>query len=136
MWANPFGTVPAAFSPDGTIGIFESNGIMRAVARLSESRFPLYGRDPFEASRIDSFLDASLLFARVSRIYLLSLMSGNGIARDILNLMPALTMLAISISTANRKYSECYQQFKLGNQATRNCTDLGCLVRGCGVLVL
>ena len=41
--AHPFGTVPAAFSPDGKIGIFESNSIMRAVARIGESRFPLYG---------------------------------------------------------------------------------------------
>ena len=76
MLAHPFGTVPAAFSPDGKIGIFESNSIMRAVARLGESRFPLYGRDPYEASRIDSFLDASLVFARDSQIYLLSLISG------------------------------------------------------------
>ena len=51
MEAHPFGTVPAAFSPDGKIGIFESNSIMRAVARLGESRFPLYGRDAYEASR-------------------------------------------------------------------------------------
>src|SRR5271163_2626572 len=36
MEAHPFGTVPAAFSPDGKIGIFESNSIMRAVARLGE----------------------------------------------------------------------------------------------------
>src|SRR6266436_5040137 len=76
MKAHPFGTVPAAFSPDGKIGIFESNSIMRAVARLGEKRFPLYGRDPYEASRIDSFLDASLVFARDSQIYLLSLISG------------------------------------------------------------
>jgi len=74
--AHPFGTVPAAFSPDGTIGIFESNSIMRAVARLGESRFPLYGRGPYEASRVDSFLDASLVFARDAQIYLLALMSG------------------------------------------------------------
>jgi hypothetical protein len=33
--AHPFGTVPAAFSPDGAVGIFESNSIMRAVARLA-----------------------------------------------------------------------------------------------------
>ena len=32
--AQPFGNVPAAFGPDGKIGIFESNSIMRAVARL------------------------------------------------------------------------------------------------------
>ena len=52
--AHPFGTVPAAFSPDGKIGIFESNSIMRAVARLGESRFALYGCGPYEASRVDS----------------------------------------------------------------------------------
>ena len=75
MKAHPFGTVPAAFSPDGKIGIFESNSIMRAVARLGEKHFSLYGRDPYEASRVDSFLDASLVFARDSQIYLLSLMS-------------------------------------------------------------
>jgi hypothetical protein len=40
--------------------MFESNGIMRAVARLGEARFPLYGRDAYEASRIDSFLDVGL----------------------------------------------------------------------------
>ncbi len=71
--AHPFGTVPAAFSPDGKVGIFESNSIMRAVARLGEKRFPLYGRDVYETSRIDSFLDASLVFARDAQIYLLSL---------------------------------------------------------------
>jgi glutathione S-transferase len=75
--AHPFGTVPAAFSPDGKIGIFESNSIMRAVARIGAARFPLYGGDPYEASRIDSFLDASLVFARDSQIYLLSLMNGS-----------------------------------------------------------
>ncbi len=76
MRAHPFGTVPAAFSPDGKTGIFESNSIMRTVARLGESRLALYGRDAYEASRIDSFLDTSLVFARDSQIYLLSLVSG------------------------------------------------------------
>ena len=71
--AHPFGTVPAAFSPDGKIGIFESNSIMRVVARLGEGQFPLYGHGPYEASRVDSFLDASLVFARDSQIYLLAL---------------------------------------------------------------
>jgi elongation factor 1-gamma len=71
--AHPFGTVPAAYSPDGIVGIFESNSIMRAVARLGESKAPLYGSDPYEASRIDSFLDASLVFARDAQIYLLAL---------------------------------------------------------------
>jgi glutathione S-transferase len=76
MEAHPFGTVPAAFSPDGKIGIFESNSIMRAVARLGEGKYPLYGTGPYEASRIDSFLDASLVFARDSQIYLLALIGG------------------------------------------------------------
>jgi glutathione S-transferase len=71
--AIPFGTVPAAFSPDGTVGIFESNSIMRTVARLGSDTFPLYGHDAYSASRIDSFLDASLVFARDSQIYLLAL---------------------------------------------------------------
>jgi len=71
--AHPFATVPAAFSPDGATGIFESNSIMRAVARLGAKRATLYGRNPYEASRIDSFLDASLVFARDSQIYLLAL---------------------------------------------------------------
>ncbi len=76
MEAHPFGTVPAAFSPDGKVGIFESNSIMRAVARLGQNTLPLYGEDPYEASRIDSFLDAALVFARDAQIYLLALMSG------------------------------------------------------------
>jgi glutathione S-transferase len=74
--AQPFGNVPAAFGPDGKIGIFESNSIMSAVARLGQATFPLYGRDAYEASRIDSFLDVSLVFARDSQIYLLALSDG------------------------------------------------------------
>ncbi|MGH8008583.1 MAG: glutathione S-transferase family protein, partial [Candidatus Binatia bacterium] len=74
--AHPFGTVPAAFSPDGKTGIFESNSIMRAVARLGHGRFPLYGSNAYEASRIDSFLDASLIFARDAQTYLLSFTAG------------------------------------------------------------
>ena len=74
--AHPFGNVPAAFGPDGKIGIFESNSIMRVVARLGEARFPLYGCNAYEASRIDSFLDVSLVFARDIQIYLLALSGG------------------------------------------------------------
>ena len=74
--AQPFGNVPAAFGRDGKVGIFESNSVMRAVARLGEARFPLYGRDAYEASRIDGFLDVSLVFARDSQIYLLALSDG------------------------------------------------------------
>ncbi|MGY3529963.1 MULTISPECIES: glutathione S-transferase family protein [Bradyrhizobium] len=76
MAAQPFGNVPAAFGADGKVGIFESNSIMRAVARLGEAKFKLYGRDAYEASRIDSFLDVSLVFARDTQIYLLALSGG------------------------------------------------------------
>ena len=48
---------------------------MRAVARLDESDSGLYGHDPYSASRVDSFLDTTLLFARESQIYLLALMA-------------------------------------------------------------
>lgn len=71
--AHPFGTVPAAFSEDGGTGIFESNSILRAVARCGAQRRPLYGRDDYEASRIDSFLDANLVFAREAQVFLLGL---------------------------------------------------------------
>tara|TARA_R110002110_G_scaffold40318_2_gene129035 strand:- start:2219 stop:3034 length:816 start_codon:yes stop_codon:yes gene_type:complete len=80
--AHPFGTVPAAFSPDGKVGIFESNSIARAVARLSKNNHPIYGRDVFEASRIDSFLDVSLVFARDTQKYLLML-AGKSISQDL-----------------------------------------------------
>ena len=40
--AHPFGTVPAAFSPEGDIGVFESNSILRAVVRAGKSD-KLYG---------------------------------------------------------------------------------------------
>ena len=70
--AHPFGTVPAAFSSDGRVGVFESNSILRLVARLGEDNCQLYGKDALEATRIDSFLDASLNFAVESQKYLFS----------------------------------------------------------------
>ena len=71
---QPFGTVPAAFGSDaGTpVGIFESNSILRAVARAGNG---LYGTSALSASRIDSFLDANLVFAREAQVYLLDLQS-------------------------------------------------------------
>lgn len=74
--AQPFGTVPAAFSPDGRIGIYESNSIMRTVARLGSARCALYGHDAYSASRIDAYLDASLVFARDAQLYILALRAG------------------------------------------------------------
>lgn len=71
--AHPYGTVPAAFSPDGAVGIFESNSILRATVRASEVDHGLYGRNGYAASRIDSFLDAGLVFAREAQVYLLAI---------------------------------------------------------------
>jgi glutathione S-transferase len=71
--AHPFGTVPAAFDPDGRIGIFESNSIMRAVARLGAARRELYGDGPYATARVDAFLDSSLVFAVESQRYLFAL---------------------------------------------------------------
>ena len=70
--AHPFGTVPAAFSPEGDIGVFESNSILRAVARVGKHG-ELYGKNNYEASRIDSYLDANLVFAREAQVYLLEI---------------------------------------------------------------
>tara|TARA_A100001037_G_scaffold284157_1_gene290317 strand:- start:720 stop:1538 length:819 start_codon:yes stop_codon:yes gene_type:complete len=80
--AHPYGTVPAAFDPTGQTGVFESNSIMRAVARQSSSGNTVYGRDAFSTSRIDSFLDVSLVFARDSQIYALALMKKD-ITKDV-----------------------------------------------------
>jgi hypothetical protein len=49
---------------------------MRAVARLGAERFPVYGRNVYESSRVDAFLGASLVLARDSQIYLLALSDG------------------------------------------------------------
>jgi len=70
---HPFGTVPAGFNSDGSEGIFESNSIMRAVARVSSVK-SLYGdEDNFKKSRIDSFLDANLVFGREFQVYVLEI---------------------------------------------------------------
>lgn len=76
LQTQPFGTVPCAFSPDGKTGIYESNSILRAVAREAPGA-GLYGSDSYSASRIDSFLDADLVFAREAQVYLLALQSGS-----------------------------------------------------------
>ena len=52
---------------------------MRAVARLSKDK-SLYGDDDaFKQSRIDSFLDANLIFAREFQVYVLEIKSLNQI---------------------------------------------------------
>ncbi len=84
--AHPFGTVPAAFSPDGEVGIFESNSILRSVARSAPETAMIYGTSGYEASRIDSFLDAGLVFAREAQVYLLGI---DGISEEAYQRMTA-----------------------------------------------
>lgn len=112
--AHPFGTVPAAFGADGKVGIFESNSIMRAVARLGEKMRPLYGRDLYEASRIDGFLDASLVFARETQIYLLSLSEDQLAPRDRARAKEALIAFSSGIEHALTKNGA----FLVGNDVT------------------
>ena len=69
--ANPFGDVPTAFGAEGSVGLFESNSIMRAAARLGPHAPQLCGDDPLQQARIDGFLDRALIFARDAQRYLL-----------------------------------------------------------------
>lgn len=70
--ANPFGDIPAAFAEDGTVGVFESNSIMRLAALTGPNAPALYGARPAQRARIDGFLDKTLLFADTIQDYILS----------------------------------------------------------------
>jgi glutathione S-transferase len=70
---HPFGTVPAGFIGEARIGVFESNSILRAVARECKDKSLYGGDDSNLTSRIDSFLDANLVFSREFQVYLLEL---------------------------------------------------------------
>jgi glutathione S-transferase len=70
--ANPFGDIPAAFAEDGTMGIFESNSIMRLAALTGPEAPALYGDSPATRARIDGFLDKTLLFADIIQKYILA----------------------------------------------------------------
>ena len=72
---NPFGNVPVAFNSKGTIGVFESNSILRLFARVGKNELNLYGKNDYIRSRVDSFLDSSLVFGTLNQPYLLALSS-------------------------------------------------------------
>ena len=72
MQANPYGSVPCAFGGGGDVGIFESNSILRAAARLGPNAPDLYGGGPLMEARIDGFLDRTLILNRDTQRYLLS----------------------------------------------------------------
>ena len=70
---HPFGTVPAGFVGNEHLGVFESNSILRAVARECKDKTLYGGEDINLKSRIDSYLDANLVFSREFQVYLLEL---------------------------------------------------------------
>ena len=82
---NPFGTVPVAFNISGTNGVFESNSILRLVARLGKNKYKIYGKDLFNKSRIDSYLDSCLAFGTMTQNYTLSLYFKKKISKYIIN---------------------------------------------------
>ena len=102
--AHPFGTVPAAFSPDGEVGIFESNSILRSVARSAPDGTALYGSSGYESSRIDSFLDAGLVFAREAQVYLLGMDSLSKETYDRMAAAYEFYLSGIEATLANNKY--------------------------------
>ena len=73
MREHPFGTVPAGFIGNEKIGVFESNSILRAVARQSQDETLYGGKNHELQSRIDSFLDVNLVFSREFQVYLLEM---------------------------------------------------------------
>ncbi len=101
--AHPFGTVPAAFSPEGDIGVFESNSILRAVARTGKQG-NLYGKNIYEASRIDSYLDANLVFAREAQVYLLEIENLTQEGFDRMSAAYDFYLNGIETSLANSQY--------------------------------
>ncbi len=106
MAAHPFGTVPAAFSPDGRIGVFESNSIMRAVARLGQDRYALYGHDAYSSARIDAFLDASLVFAIECQRYLFAFSDDDVLANAHVSMCTAFAAYMGGIDNALAQQSE------------------------------
>lgn len=96
--AHPFGNVPAGFLEGGTVGVFESNSIMRAAARTGSTAHTLLGANETELSRIDSFLDRSLVFARDLQRYLLA---GDGMTVELhAEMASELTAFAAGLDSA------------------------------------
>ena len=105
---NPYGTVPVAFNISGSIGVFESNSILRVIARLGKKR-TIYGNNSFNKSRIDSYLDACLVFATLTQNYTLSLYSNKKISKKFIEVAENaytifLNGIENSLKENNKKY--------------------------------
>ena len=105
---NPYGTVPVAFNMSGNTGVFESNSILRVIARLGKKR-KIYGKDSFNKSRIDSYLDTCLVFAALTQNYTLSLYSNKKNSKQFINVAENaytvfLNGIENSLKENNKKY--------------------------------
>lgn len=105
---NPYGTVPVAFNISGSIGVFESNSILRVIARLGKKR-TIYGNNSFNKSRIDSYLDSCLVFATLTQNYTLSLYSNKKISKKFIEVAENaytifLNGIENSLKENNKKY--------------------------------
>jgi glutathione S-transferase len=109
--AHPFGNVPAGFSADGSVGIFESNSIMRAAARCGSKSHGLLGVGPMGESRVDAYLDRSLVFACDSQRYLLA---GDKLNKELHTAMSvSLTSYATGLNTTLE-----HNQYLAGDEIT------------------
>ena len=59
---------------------------MRLVARIGKNKINLYGKNDFIKSRVDSFLDSSLVFGTLNQPYLLALYSNKNLTKTIIKL--------------------------------------------------
>ena len=115
---HPFGTVPAGFIGEERMGVFESNSILRAVARECKDKSLYGGDDSNLTSRIDSFLDANLVFSREFQVYLLEL-------EDITNYTYERTKASYEFYLDGLEKSLSLSSFIAGDQLT--IADISCV---------
>ncbi|OUU63719.1 MAG: hypothetical protein CBC22_00270 [Alphaproteobacteria bacterium TMED62] len=112
---NPYGTVPVAFNMSGSIGIFESNSILRVIARLGKKR-KIYGKNAFDKSLIDSYLDACLVFATLTQNYTLALYSNKKISKQLIDM--AENAYSIFLNGIEKNLKENRKKYLVSNNLT------------------
>ena len=77
---------------------------MRAVSRMSSSTDLYGGKDSAFSSRIDSFLDANLVFSREHQVYILSIENLNSYTYERMKSAYEFYLDGIELSLSNNKY--------------------------------
>ena len=77
---------------------------MRAVSRMSSSTDLYGGKDSTFSSRIDSFLDANLVFSREHQVYILSIENLNSYTYERMKSAYEFYLDGIELSLSNNKY--------------------------------